>query len=97
MPGVFSGQIPCLVGCQSITIVRPMPSSLTIDDFRPLNVTCELRYENAYLIYDQTGQILEDLREGFTNIKVSVASPPQTDFIADEGQLEPRNSDLPTN
>lgn len=64
-----------------------MPSSLTIDDFKPVTVTCELRYENAYRAYDQTGQILEDLREGFTDIKVSLASPPQTDFTAEEGNF----------
>lgn len=54
-----------------------MPS-LTIDDFRPFSVTCELRYKNAYLIYDRTGQVLEELRNSFPSIAVSTASPAQT-------------------
>jgi uncharacterized protein (TIGR04255 family) len=62
-----------------------MPTTLTIDDFRPFSVTCELRYKNAYLIYDRTGQILEVLRESLTDIAVSTAGPQQTAFVAEEG------------
>src|SRR5216683_4641879 len=62
-----------------------MPSPLTIDDFKPFSVTCELRYKNAYLIYDRTGQVLEELRESFTDINVSIAGPQQTAFVAEEG------------
>ena len=58
---------------------------LTIDDFKPFSVTCELRYKSAYLIYDRTGQVLEDLRNSFTDISVSTASPAQTAFVAEEG------------
>jgi uncharacterized protein (TIGR04255 family) len=61
-----------------------MPS-LTIDDFKPFSVTCELRYKSAYLIYDRTGQVLEDLRNTFTDIAVSTAGPAQTAFMAEEG------------
>jgi len=64
-----------------------MPTTLTIDDFKPFSVTCELRYKNAYLIYDRTGQVLEDLRGTFTDISVSTASPPQTAFTAEEGSF----------
>jgi len=64
-----------------------MPSPLTVDDFKPYSVTCELRYKNAYLIYDRTGQLLEELRESFTDITVSTASPPQTAFAAEEGSF----------
>jgi uncharacterized protein (TIGR04255 family) len=60
---------------------------LTIDDFKTSSVTCEARYKNAYLIYDRTGQIVEDLREFFTDIIVSTASPPQTDFVSDEANF----------
>ena len=52
-----------------------MPSPLSIDDFIPYSVTCEVRYKNAYLIFDHTGRILEDLREHFTNIETSAATP----------------------
>jgi uncharacterized protein (TIGR04255 family) len=64
-----------------------MPSSLTIDDFKPFSVTCELRYENAYLIYDRTGQVIEDVRESFTDINVSTTSPQQTSWTTNEGTL----------
>jgi uncharacterized protein (TIGR04255 family) len=64
-----------------------MPGPLTIDDFKPFSVTCELRYKNAYLIYDRTGQVLEDLRADFTDISVSTAGPAQTAFTAEEGSL----------
>lgn len=60
---------------------------LTIDDFKPFSVTCELRYANAYLIYDRTGQVLEDLRKTFTNITVSAPSPALTAFVAEEGSF----------
>src|SRR6266481_7770910 len=64
-----------------------MPSPLTIDDFKPFSVTSELRYKNAYLIYDNTGQVLEDLRGSFTDINVSTAGPAQTAFTAEEGSF----------
>lgn len=61
-----------------------MPA-LTIDDFKPFSITCELRYKNAFLVYDRTGQVLEDLRDSFTDIAVSAASPQQTTWVAEEG------------
>src|SRR4029077_10329681 len=63
-----------------------MPS-LTTDDFKTFSVTCELRYRSAFLIYDRTGHVLEDLRKVFTEITVSAASPPQTSFTAEEGSF----------
>jgi len=64
-----------------------MPARLTIDDFKPFSVTCELRYKNAYLIFDCTGQVLEDLRDSFTDINVSNAGPQQTAFVSEEGSF----------
>lgn len=58
---------------------------MTVDDFTPFSVTCELRYKNAYLLFDRTGQILKDLGEHFTSIEVTSASPAQTVFTAEEG------------
>jgi uncharacterized protein (TIGR04255 family) len=58
---------------------------LTVDDFKPSSLTCELRYQNAYLIYDRTGQVLQSLRGTFADVIVSAASPPQTAFVAKEG------------
>jgi hypothetical protein len=63
-----------------------MPA-LTIDDFKPFSMTCELRYKNAYLIYDRTGQVIEDLRGTFTDIIVSTSSPQQTSWVTNEGTL----------
>jgi len=64
-----------------------MPNSLTIDDFRLFSVTCELRYRNAYLIYDRTGQIIEDVSEFFTDINVAASSPQQTSWTTKQGTL----------
>jgi uncharacterized protein (TIGR04255 family) len=64
-----------------------MPSHLTIDDFKPFSITCELRYKNAYLIYDHTGRVIEDVRESFTDINVSTAGPQQTSWSTNEGTL----------
>jgi len=76
---VAAGHVHC-------PVVHLMPS-LTIDDFKPFSVTCELRYKSAFLIYDRTGQVLEDMRKAFTNITVAAASPPQTTFAAEEGSF----------
>ena len=61
-----------------------MPA-LTIDEFKRFSLTCELRYKSAFLIYDRTGQVLEDIRDSFTNIAVSTSAPQQTSWAADEG------------
>lgn len=65
----------------------PMSTRLTFDDFKPLSVTCELRYRNAYLIYDHTGHVIKEVSEAFTNVAVQVASPQQTAFTSDEGNF----------
>lgn len=64
-----------------------MPVRLSIDDFRVVNAVCELRYENAYLIYDRTGTICREAQTFFTNGTVSNAAPAQTIFQADEGSF----------
>lgn len=64
-----------------------MPSPLTIDEFKLVSITTELRYKNAFLIYDRTGRVLKDLHDSFTDINVSSASPQQTAFTAEEGSF----------
>ena len=65
-----------------------MPNSLSIDDFKAFSITCELRYKNAYLIFDRTGHVLEDLRrDSFTDIKISNAGPIQTTFKTAKARL----------
>jgi uncharacterized protein (TIGR04255 family) len=59
--------------------------TLSIDDFIPFSVTSEVRYKNAYLIFDRTGQILDDLKQHFTGLEISSAAPQQTGFTAEEG------------
>jgi len=60
---------------------------LSVNDFKTASVTCEVRHREAYLIYDRTGHIVENLREFFTDISVTSASPPQTDFRSNEGNF----------
>ena len=62
-----------------------MPTPLTIEDFKPYSVTCELRYKSAFLIFDRTGHVIEDLRGSFTDLSVSNSGPQQSSFSSDEG------------
>jgi hypothetical protein len=62
-----------------------MPNTLNFDDFEPVSTVTELRYKNAYLIFDRTGQILQEIRDSFTAITPVVASPQQTTFSSAEG------------
>jgi hypothetical protein len=64
-----------------------MPSTLAFDDFKPYTLTCELRYDNAYLVFDRTGQLVTDVRDSFTNVSVASAVPQQSAFSADEGNF----------
>jgi uncharacterized protein (TIGR04255 family) len=64
-----------------------MSTRLAFDDFKPVNVTCELRYRNAYLVYDRTGHVIKDVSEAFTNVVVQAAAPQQTAFTSDEGSF----------
>ena len=62
-----------------------MPTVLTFDDFKTSSVTCELRYPNAYLIYDHTGSIIRQSQEHFTEFKNLAPSPQVTTWASDEG------------
>ena len=64
-----------------------MTTFLTVDDFKPFTITCELRFKNAYLLFDRTGAIAEDLRRNFTDISVISASPQVSAFTSGEGGL----------
>jgi len=64
-----------------------MPVPLSISDFKMTSATCEIRYDNAYLIYDRTGQICHDLKASFTGFKVQSPSPSQTIASAKEGSF----------
>jgi hypothetical protein len=62
-----------------------MPVPLSVADFKTVNAVCEVRYDNAYLIYDRTGQVCHEARRSYTNCNVLSASPNQTIFQSDEG------------
>ena len=64
-----------------------MPSHLTFDDFSPATLTCELRYKSSYLLFDRTGQILEELRGSFTDINTVIGTPQQTTFASAQGTV----------
>jgi hypothetical protein len=64
-----------------------MTSSLSVSDFKISMAVCEVRYENAYLIYDRTGLICNDLRTLFTGLTVVTAFPNQTTLQAEEGSF----------
>ena len=64
-----------------------MTPSITVSDFKPTLAVCEIRYENAYLIYDRTGLICADLRKLFTDLRVVSPSPNQTILQAEEGSF----------
>lgn len=60
---------------------------MTVADFKMTSAVCELRYENAYLIYDRTGQVCQEARSFYTDCTVVTAVPNQTIFQAKEGSF----------
>jgi hypothetical protein len=62
-----------------------MPIPLSITDFKTTYAVCELRYENAYLIFDRTGQVCREAQASYTHCNVTSAAPNMTIFQADEG------------
>ena len=60
---------------------------LSFSDFKPALAVCEIRYDNAYLIYDRTGLICDDLKRSFTDFAVINASPNQTVLRSEEGSF----------
>jgi hypothetical protein len=64
-----------------------MPLNISVADFKMTFAVCELRYENAYLIFDRTGQVCQDARDFFTDCNVVSAAPNQTIFQAKEGSF----------
>ena len=62
-----------------------MALPLTVSDFKLRQVICELRYPDAFLVFDRTGDIYHHLGKKFTNLHSDSASPVQTQMTADEG------------
>ena len=61
-----------------------MPT-LTLSDFEFRQATCEIRYAEAPLIFDRTGEIFHHLGKRFTNLRNELGTPIQTQMTADEG------------
>jgi len=64
-----------------------MPIPLSADDFKLYRGVCEVRYEDAYLIFDRTGIVFQRVRESFTNVEVMNASPNGSTFNSAEGRF----------
>lgn len=62
-----------------------MPLPLSVDDFKMISAVCELRYEDAYLLFDRTGQICTEARSNFSDCEVTSAIPNQSILRAKEG------------
>lgn len=62
-----------------------MPITMSIGDFKLTRAVCEIRYESAYLIFDQTGHVIHSLRSSFKNLEVINPNPMQSTFRAEEG------------
>jgi hypothetical protein len=64
-----------------------MPLRLSVDDFRMFSAVCELRYEDAFLLFDRSGRICNDAKERFTDCEIVSAVPNQTILRAKEGNF----------
>jgi hypothetical protein len=62
-----------------------MPSPLTVSDFKPRQAICEVKYPDAFLVFDKTGDIFHELATRFKNLHNDAATPAQTQMSADEG------------
>jgi hypothetical protein len=71
---------PCegRVTISATRISQLMPVPLSISDFKMTLAVCETRYEDAYLLYDHTGQICHELRTHLPGVKVVAPAPSQT-------------------
>jgi len=62
-----------------------MPITPSVEDFKIITAVCEVRYQDAYLLFDHTGRICEEMRNSFSSVRVNSASPNNTIFQAEEG------------
>jgi hypothetical protein len=62
-------------------------ASLTESDFKLRQATCEVKFPEAFLVFDRTGEIYRQLARKFTNLHSDAASPAQTQMTAEEGSI----------
>jgi hypothetical protein len=71
-----------------VVFALKFPSSamtLSVDDFKIHRAICEIRYEDAHLLFDHTGRTLQNMKSAFTDLKVTSAAPNQTTGRCKEG------------
>jgi hypothetical protein len=68
--------------------------TISVADFKIHRAICEIRYEDAYLLFDRTGRVLQEMKNGFTELNVIEATPTKTTARSTEGAfaLELRQS-----
>jgi hypothetical protein len=64
-----------------------MPISISVSDFKVTTAVCEVRHENAYLLYDRTGMLCEEIQKSYTDCTVASATPNHTVLQAQEGSF----------
>lgn len=57
---------------------------LKVDDFQLVRAVCELRYEEAYLIYDHAGLVFQSLRRKYPTLSVDQSVPNAIQMTSDE-------------
>ena len=64
-----------------------MPPPLSADDFKLDSASCETRYAEAYLLFDRTGSVIQEMRghSFFTDLQIINPTPVQTTFRSKEG------------
>jgi hypothetical protein len=62
-----------------------MSVRLSISDFSVALAVCELRYANAYRIFDRTGEIMETVSDSFSDLLPVSNTPQQSTFSSKEG------------
>ncbi len=61
-----------------------MAGKLTLGSFDLHSATFEVRYDNAYLLWDSAGKIWTELKGQFRSLTVDKAEPNTTVFVADD-------------
>jgi hypothetical protein len=61
-----------------------MGSSIRIEDFKLFNATFEVRYDNAYILWDSAGKIWSEVGKKFNKMTLEKAEPNVTSFLVDD-------------
>jgi hypothetical protein len=60
---------------------------MSLSDLQFRQATCEVRFPDAFLIFDRTGQIFRYLKENLTHLRTESAAPAQSQVVSDEGTV----------